>query len=76
MWIDLEDAIRIYSRMLRARLGPRRGAKAALEMADHLLVKGDWSGVEAWEAVAADLAPRDRATVDATRLGSAKMSHP
>jgi hypothetical protein len=55
MWIDLEDAVRIYARMLRARLGPRRGAKVALETADHLRAKGDWSGVEAWEKVAAEL---------------------
>jgi hypothetical protein len=56
-WIDIDDAIRIYARMLRARLGSRRGAKAALETADRLRAKGDWSGVEAWEAVAAELAP-------------------
>jgi hypothetical protein len=54
-WIDIDDAVRIYARMLRARLGSRRGAKAALEKADHLREKGDWSGVEAWEAVAAEL---------------------
>ena len=54
-WIDIDDAVRIYARMLRARLGSRRGAKAALETADHLRAKGDWSGVEAWEAVAAEL---------------------
>ena len=35
MWIDIHDAVRIYARMLRARLGPIRGAKAALEVADH-----------------------------------------
>jgi hypothetical protein len=57
MWIDIEDAVRIYARMLRARLGSRRGAKAALQTADHLRAKGDWSGVETWEAVAAELAP-------------------
>ena len=55
-WIDINDAVRIYARMLRAHLGSRRGAKAALETADHLRAKGDWSGVEAWEAVAAELA--------------------
>ena len=60
MWIDIDDAVRIYARMLRARLGLRRGAKAALETADHLRAKGDWSGVEAWEAVAAELAPPDQ----------------
>jgi len=54
-WIDIDDAVRIYARMLRARLGPRRGAKAALEKADYLRAKRDWSGVEAWEAVAAEL---------------------
>jgi hypothetical protein len=53
--IDIADAVRIYARMLRARLGSRRGAKAALEKADQLREKGDWSGVEAWEAVAAEL---------------------
>jgi hypothetical protein len=61
--IDINDAVRIYATMLRARLGSRRGAKAALETADHLRAKGDWSGVEAWEAVAAELTPpnkRDR----------------
>jgi hypothetical protein len=62
-WIDINDAVRIYARMLRARLGSRRGVKAALETADHLRAKGDWSAGEAWEAVAAELAPpnqRDR----------------
>jgi hypothetical protein len=56
-WIDIDDAVRIYARMLRARPGSRRGAKAALDTADHLRAKGDWSGVEAWEAVAAELVP-------------------
>ena len=42
-WIDIDDAIRIYARMLRARLGSRRGAKAAQAMADHLRAKCDWS---------------------------------
>ena len=46
--------------MLHARLGSRRGAKAALETADHLRAKGDRSGVEAWEAVAAELTPPDQ----------------
>jgi hypothetical protein len=35
MWIDIDDAVRIYARMLRARLGPIRGAKAALGVAHH-----------------------------------------
>jgi hypothetical protein len=63
MWIDIDEAVQIYARMLRARLGSVRGAKAASETADHLRAKGDWSGVEAWEAVAAELTPpnqRDR----------------
>ena len=54
-WIDIDDAVRIYARMIRARLGSRRGAKAALETAVHLRAKDDWSGVEAWDAVAAEL---------------------
>jgi hypothetical protein len=57
MWIDIEDAVRICARMLRARLGSVRGAAASLETADHLRAKGDWSGVKASEAVAAELAP-------------------
>ena len=56
-WIDIDDAVRIYARMLRARFGSRRGAKAALEKANHFREKDDWSGVEAWEAVAAELVP-------------------
>jgi len=55
MWIDFDDAIRIYARMLHARLGSIRGAKVAQETADHLRTKGDWSGVKAWEAVATEL---------------------
>jgi hypothetical protein len=35
-WIDIDDAIRIYARMLRARLGSRRGAKAAQAMGGSL----------------------------------------
>jgi hypothetical protein len=60
VWIDIDDAVRIHAKMLRARLGSVKGAKAALETADHLRAKGDWSGVKAWEAVAAELAPPDR----------------
>jgi hypothetical protein len=50
MWIDIDDAVRIYARTLRARLGSIRGAKAAQEMADHMRAKADWPGVKAWEA--------------------------
>jgi hypothetical protein len=56
-WIDIDDAVPIYARMVGARLGSHRGAKAALEKADHLRAKGDWSGVQAGEAVAAELPP-------------------
>jgi hypothetical protein len=58
MWIDINDAARIYARMLRARLGPIKGARVARETADRLRAKGDWSGVEAWEAVATELTRR------------------
>jgi hypothetical protein len=51
----IEDAVRIYARMLRAWLGSIGGAQAAREAADRLRAKGDWSGVDAWEAVAAAL---------------------
>ena len=54
-WIDIDDAVRIYARMLRARLGSRRAAKAAREMAGHFRAKVDWSGVKAWEAVTTEL---------------------
>jgi hypothetical protein len=56
MWIDLDEAIQIYARMLRSRLGSAGAAKAALEKADDLRAKGDWSGVKVWEAVAANVA--------------------
>jgi hypothetical protein len=59
MWIDIDDAVRIYARMLRARFGSTRGAEAARETAELLRAGGDWSGVEAWEAVAAELASPD-----------------
>ena len=64
MWIDIDDAVRIYARMLRARLGAIRGATAALEVADHLRAKADWSGVKAWEAVAAELASSTKVSTD------------
>jgi len=51
----IDDAVRIYARMLRAWLGSIGGAQAAREAADRLRAKGDWSGVDAWEAVAAAL---------------------
>ena len=54
-WIDINDAIRIYARMLRARLGAVNAAKAARETADHLRAKADWSGVQVWEAVATEI---------------------
>ena len=57
MWINIDDAIRIYARMLRARLGSIRGAKAARDAANRLRAKGDWPGVEVWEAVATELMP-------------------
>jgi uncharacterized protein YoaH (UPF0181 family) len=59
MWIDIDDAVRIYARMLRARLGSSREAQAARETADRLRAKGDSSGVRALEAVAAELASAD-----------------
>ena len=51
----IDAAVRIYARMLRAWLGSIGGAQAAREAADRLRAKGDWSGVDAWEAVAAAL---------------------
>ena len=54
MWIDIDDAVQIYARMLRARLGSITGAQAARETADRLRGKGDRSGVEVREAIAAE----------------------
>ena len=74
-WIDIDDAVRIYARMLRARLGSRRGAKAALEKADYLRARGDSAGVKAWEAVAAELTPpnpKGSETVDPRRVAAPK----
>ena len=61
VWIDIDEAVRIYARMLRSRLGSVKGAKTAQGTASHLRAKADWSGVKVWEAVAAELtAQRDR----------------
>ena len=66
MWIDIDDAVRIYARMLRAASARLEAPRPALEMADHLRAKGDRSGVKAWKAVASELIPdevrRDRGT--------------
>jgi hypothetical protein len=43
----IDDAVRIYARMLRAWLGSIGGAQAAREAADRLRAKGDWSGGDA-----------------------------
>jgi hypothetical protein len=59
VWIDLDEAIRIYARMLRSRFGPTRGAKLAQESANHMLAKSDLRGAEVWEAVAAELRASD-----------------
>ena len=59
MWIDLDDAIQIYARMLRSRFGPVRGAKLAQESAQDMLAKSDWDGAKVWEAVAAELVASD-----------------
>jgi hypothetical protein len=42
-------------------MGTIKGAKVAQETANHLRAKADWSGVKAWEAVAAELAPSTKA---------------
>jgi hypothetical protein len=59
VWIDLDDAIRIYARMLRSRFGPKRGAKLALESANRMRAKSDLHGAQVWEAVAAELTASD-----------------
>jgi hypothetical protein len=59
VWIDLDDAIRIYARMLRSRFGPARAAKLAQESAQDMLAKSDLHGAEVWKAVAAELTASD-----------------
>ena len=59
MWIDLDDAIRIYARMLRSRFGPVRGARLAQESARNMVTKSDFHGAKVWEAVAAELRASD-----------------
>jgi hypothetical protein len=55
VWIDLDEAIRIYARMLRSRFGPLKGARLAHESAKSMLAKSDFHGAKVWEAVAAEL---------------------
>ena len=58
MWIDIDDAVRICAKMLRARLGlaqPEAGKRLSKRLITY--EREDWSGVKAWEAVAAELAP-------------------
>ena len=59
MWIDLDDAITIYARMLRSRFGPVRGARLAQESAKNMVAKSDFHGAKVWEAVAAELRTSD-----------------
>jgi hypothetical protein len=59
VWIELDDAIRIYARMLRTRFGPVRGARLAQESATNMLAKSDLHGAKVWEAVAAELRASD-----------------
>jgi hypothetical protein len=42
------------------RSGTALEAGKRLNTADRLRAKGDWSGVKAWEALAAELAPREK----------------
>ena len=56
MWIDLDDAVRVYARMLRARFGPGAAVKAAQESVKDMRARADLQGVRVWEAVALELA--------------------
>jgi hypothetical protein len=53
MWIDLDEAIRIYAKMLRVRHGPAGAAKAAHESAEGMRARADWPAAKVWQAVAA-----------------------
>ena len=59
VWINLDDAIRIYARMLRSRFGPVRGARLAQESARNMVARSDFHGAKVWEAVATELRASD-----------------
>jgi hypothetical protein len=54
MWIELDEAIQIYAKALRARQG-RLARKSVLRTIQDLRAKGDEEGVQVWEKLAAEL---------------------
>jgi hypothetical protein len=59
VWINLDEAILIYARMLRSRFGAARGVRLAQESAKSMLARSDLHGAKVWEAVAAELRASD-----------------
>jgi hypothetical protein len=54
MWIDMEEAIKIYARVCRRRYGPAAGTKVR-ERAHELAVIGDMDGEQVWNDVAGEI---------------------
>jgi len=54
MWIDREEAIKIYARVCQRRYGPAAGAKVR-ERAHELAVIGDMDGEQIWHDVACEI---------------------
>jgi hypothetical protein len=55
VWIDLNDAIKMYAKACRAWYGGR-ARNVVLGRAHELRARGDWEGVKVWEQLAAELA--------------------
>jgi hypothetical protein len=54
MQIDLNEAVKIYAKMCRARYG-RAAAKVVREQRARLRAKGDLQGVKVWERLDAEI---------------------
>jgi hypothetical protein len=65
MHIDLDDAIKIYAKALRARHG-RKARKRIIESIQALRAQGDLAGVVVWQRVAIEL----------ERLDAQRAMHP
>jgi hypothetical protein len=61
VWIDIEDAIKIYARFCRARFGAAAG-KLVRDKALQLAAAGDLEGQRVWNEVARELDNHDGAS--------------
>lgn len=58
MYIGIKDAVEIYAKACRARYGAL-ARRLVAEQAQALLAKGDRSGAEIWQRVAAEIEKAD-----------------